>query len=84
MIAYTVEQIAQQWHTTPKVVQGLIDAGKLRARRDGMISGRTLNAYIRRQYRLTQIYLDKRRAGMSAKQAHREVWGAGTKGGRHV
>jgi hypothetical protein len=75
MAAYTVEEIAQLWHTTSKVVQGIIDKGDLRARHDGKIADRSLAAYIRRQQRLTQIYLAKRRAGLSAKQAHREVWG---------
>ena len=82
MPAYTIEEIAQQWHTTPPVIRRIVEAGGLRARRDGRISERTLNAYIRRQRRLTRIYLEKRRAGAPAKQAQREVWGTRTKGGQ--
>jgi hypothetical protein len=75
MNAYTVEEIAEQWHCKTSVIDRVIAAGRLKTRRDGLVSERTLNAYIDEQRRLTNLYLKKRRAGMSAKQAQREVWG---------
>ena len=66
---YTVNELAAYLKVYPGTIKALIGGGKIRARQDGLISARAIDAFIHRQQRITRRYIALLGAGLTARRA---------------
>ncbi len=68
----TIAAVAAYLQVSPGVIKGLVKRGRIRARRDGLISNRALTTFIHRQQRITRRYCELYAGGRGL--SAREAW----------